>query len=1196
MIRSFVHILIFFISLSLFSQDEKRLALVIGNANYEKGELKNPVNDARLIASTLDSLEFDVILKENLESQTSFKRAILEFGKKRSNYDVAFVYYAGHGVQISGENYLLPTKVEFSTEDEVEMFGVSVQDIMRYLRDQTDEVNILILDACRDNPFESNWNTTRSLKGGGLAKIPPPTGSLIAFSTDSGQTAPDGEGDNSIYTISLAKNMLLEDTSIDQVFRNVRTEVLNQTDGMQRPVEATQLTGQTFYLNPTDINTELDNIQKLLNEKDYEAARTLIEPILSKNPNSSRALELRANIFFNTQKFSLALVDINELISKDPGYLHYYIKRHEIYVKLSKLDLAINDLNYVINNDPENHEYYYERSYFYLFHDYSNDFDKALSDINTSIQLNPVKDIYSLGLRAKIFFYMSDYESSIKDYLLCEDLDLDKSFARKSGLYNSIGVLYEKLDILEKALDYYSKQIYLTPNEPLLYVNRGKRYAYDLNDFNKAKKDFDKAIEIDPNNDDFYNSRANFYHYFQKYKEATLDFNKAIDISPKNIINYFDRADHFLDIGEYDRSISDYFRCIDLDEEFSIENGVYNNIAVSYERSSRYTEAINFYSKQIEFLPDALAYINRAGVYADNLNEFQKAKSDLTKAINFDPNDDYTYYTRGFLYLKSLLNYKDALNDFNSALEINPKNKFAFFERANTYVGLKNYEMAIQDFIKAEKLDSDNELKSSFRLYNQMAITYDHVSDKEKVLEYLNKQINFTPSYSLAYRNRGIFYWWDLSNYKMALADFNKTIEVSPNDSSNYIKRGDFYYYLEEYEKALIDYTSAIQIKPSSGNFYKRAVLRHSNEDYELAVADYLRALELDVDQKTSKNEYLLNGLALSYKQLGNLDNAIIYLKKEIELSPLNSLPYRNLGDIYVELRQFDKAREIYDNLINVDSKNAQNYVVRAQFFLTDIDDYSSSISDLSKAIELEIDNSDFYFTRAQVYFKTKEYKSALNDFEKALELNPEITNSEYIYAEIAKCHAGIGDFEKALNYFNMEIDLGENAIAYSERALFYDSYLYDFEKAKLDFEKAVELEPNTNNIVLQYLNFLHYNKKYEQALEIAKKAREIDSKDPQSDFVSASIYMEIDKPFKALNFLNSCIGKVIKFSGEGYYITDRYDSKIDLSEVFLMRGNFYRDKDKELMCNDYKEALNYTFDNNQKVKINSLLLENCGI
>ena len=262
--RNIFTALLFFISISLFSQEEKRLALVIGNANYDKGELKNPVNDARLIASTLDSLDFDVILKENLESQTDFKRAILEFGKKRPEYDVAFVYYAGHGIQIDDVNYLLPTKEEFLSEDEVELFGVSVQDIMRYLRDKSDEVNILILDACRDNPFESNWDTTRSLKGSGLAKIPPPTGSLIAFSTDSGQTAPDGDGDNSVYTISLAKNMLLEDTSIDQVFRNVRAEVLAQTNGIQRPVEATQLTGQTFYLNAQDFTVYIDEILNII--------------------------------------------------------------------------------------------------------------------------------------------------------------------------------------------------------------------------------------------------------------------------------------------------------------------------------------------------------------------------------------------------------------------------------------------------------------------------------------------------------------------------------------------------------------------------------------------------------------------------------------------------------------------------------------------------------------------------------------------------------------------------------------------------------------------------------------------------------------------------------------------------------------------------------------------------------------------
>ena len=220
----------------------------VGNVT-DMGELKNPVNDALLIAETLKQLEFDVILDTNLADKRSFKETIREFGNKRPDYDVGFVYYAGHGIQVGSENYLLPTKEIFASEYDVQDYGVSVQDIMRYLTGMSNQVNILILDACRDNPFEGNWNATRSLKGGGLAEIPPPTGSLIAFSTDAGNTAEDGDGVNSVYCESLCKNIQLKNTSLDQVFRNVRTDVLEKTNGNQRPVEASQLTGQAVYLN-----------------------------------------------------------------------------------------------------------------------------------------------------------------------------------------------------------------------------------------------------------------------------------------------------------------------------------------------------------------------------------------------------------------------------------------------------------------------------------------------------------------------------------------------------------------------------------------------------------------------------------------------------------------------------------------------------------------------------------------------------------------------------------------------------------------------------------------------------------------------------------------------------------------------------------------------------------------------------------
>jgi hypothetical protein len=367
-------LLLFLISLSVFSQDEKRLALVIGNANYDKGELKNPVNDARLIASTLDSLNFDVILKENLATKRDMLSAIKEFGSKRSEYDVAFVYYAGHGIQVDDENFLLPTKEVFEEEFDVMDYGVSVQNIMRYLTAQTNEVNILILDACRDNPFESNWNTTRSLKSGGLAKIPPPTGSLIAFSTNSGQTAPDGNGDNSTYTVSLAKNMLLKDTSIDQVFRNVRAEVLAQTNGIQRPVEATQLTGQTYFLNQGTFEEdfiEIDNI--FLKGQNISRVIEISTQIISKQPDNYRAFEKRGHAHYILRNYEQAILDYEKSLQINPnslGSYKYFITTRNAIIYAGLLDTyeQINDYeNYKIKLENfylagKNNPYYYREA------------------------------------------------------------------------------------------------------------------------------------------------------------------------------------------------------------------------------------------------------------------------------------------------------------------------------------------------------------------------------------------------------------------------------------------------------------------------------------------------------------------------------------------------------------------------------------------------------------------------------------------------------------------------------------------------------------------------------------------------------------------------------------------------------------------------------------------------------------------
>ena len=261
-------IFFFFLFSFSFSQEEKRLALVIGNSEYTKGPLKNPVNDATLIAETLEKLDFEVILHKNLKTRSSMLKAISEFGQLRPMYDIGFIYYAGHGIQVNNENYLIPTEEIIDTKLEVEDYAVSLQKILRYVEStDSNKINFLVLDACRDNPYELSWS--RSSKGNGLAKVPPPTGSLIAFSTDSNQTAADGEGDNSLYTKSLAKNLMAENISIEQVFKNVLTEVLVESDNMQSPVYESKLTGSTYSLNKTFsiYDASIDEIFEFKNSK-----------------------------------------------------------------------------------------------------------------------------------------------------------------------------------------------------------------------------------------------------------------------------------------------------------------------------------------------------------------------------------------------------------------------------------------------------------------------------------------------------------------------------------------------------------------------------------------------------------------------------------------------------------------------------------------------------------------------------------------------------------------------------------------------------------------------------------------------------------------------------------------------------------------------------------------------------------------
>ena len=460
-------ITIFFLfSLSLLAQNEKRLGLVIGNSTYLEGELKNPVNDALLIAKALDSLNFDVILDTNITSRREFINVIREFGNKRKLYDVAFVYYAGHGIQIGSENFLLPTEETFNSEDEVIDFGVSVQNILRYLNQVSNRVNILVLDACRNNPYERKWEVSRSLsKGNGLAKIPPPTGSLIAFSTEAGSTAEDGDGVNSTYCKSLYDNILKEDISLDQVFRNVRSDVLQTTGNKQRPIEASQLTGDTYYLNPKSSQELREEIIKNMLDGNLVNAMNQVDAHLMFHENDVSFLTQKGHIYKLLGEDSLSFFFYSEALKLDPTYLEA-ITSNIIYGTTDE-DLGI--INSIYSSEVDSIPSYYSKLY-------PDNYNISLSVIRNTIFNGNVEACRDVLVNLNLLMNKLKKEELSLNQIEFGSWSNGRTSSPLRTIQNNMMYVYECLEDYQQVINWATICQELEPSDPWPYIMLARSY------------------------------------------------------------------------------------------------------------------------------------------------------------------------------------------------------------------------------------------------------------------------------------------------------------------------------------------------------------------------------------------------------------------------------------------------------------------------------------------------------------------------------------------------------------------------------------------------------------------------------------------------------------------------------------------------------------------------------------------------
>lgn len=223
-------------------QPQKRVALVIGNAAYQSAPaLRNPVNDARAISNALNVLDFEVIEVTNA-TQKEMLRAVTAFGSKLDADTVALFFYAGHGLQVKGKNYIIPVDAQIKSESAVFSESVSMNTVLEQINVST--VSIVILDACRNNPFERSF---RKIGGGGLAQMDAPKGSFIAYATAPGRTAADGDGRHGLFTQELLRYINEPGLPLESVFKRVRASVATRSGDAQIPWDSSSMTGEFFF-------------------------------------------------------------------------------------------------------------------------------------------------------------------------------------------------------------------------------------------------------------------------------------------------------------------------------------------------------------------------------------------------------------------------------------------------------------------------------------------------------------------------------------------------------------------------------------------------------------------------------------------------------------------------------------------------------------------------------------------------------------------------------------------------------------------------------------------------------------------------------------------------------------------------------------------------------------------------------------
>lgn len=290
-ISIYAALLVIFSTVLSNANTPSKVALIIGNSTYENiSSLRNPHNDALALSQTFQELGFEVSLQTDLDT-TAMRKALGQFARKSRHADMAVIYFAGHGIEVDRENYLLPVDISLTHADDLPFQAVDMKHLLRAV-DGAKSLRLVLVDACRDNPMGSNFSGTRSA-GRGLSRIEPRGGVLVSYAAKGGTVAYDGDGANSPYATALLENLSEPGIEIGKLFRKVRDSVLVATDGRQEPFTYGSLPSTDIFLKIKQINPIYADFERASVNSDADGWSAFIDKYKGDAESSSLVIAAR---------------------------------------------------------------------------------------------------------------------------------------------------------------------------------------------------------------------------------------------------------------------------------------------------------------------------------------------------------------------------------------------------------------------------------------------------------------------------------------------------------------------------------------------------------------------------------------------------------------------------------------------------------------------------------------------------------------------------------------------------------------------------------------------------------------------------------------------------------------------------------------------------------------------------------------